>query len=137
MNPKDENVELARRLYAALSRGDIEAFIDQIDPEVEFRSLIAEAEGKVYRGHQGMREWWADVGQSLGVLEYEPEEFRAVGEDGLMIRVRVKGEVRDLPIEQTMWQVARVGEQGPFWWQTFRSEDEALAELERRQGEGR
>jgi ketosteroid isomerase-like protein len=132
----EENVEMARRLYDAINRGDLDAFIAGIDPDVEFRSLVAEAEGKLYRGHDGIREWWRDVAEALGGLTFEAQEIRAVGEDGILAQIRVKGEASGLPIEQTMWQVARAADGKPFWWQAFRTEDEALAEIERRQGRG-
>ena len=127
-----ENVELARRAYDAINRGDLEGFVSLIDPDVEFGSLIAEAEGKTYRGHDGVRQWWGDVAQALGGLDFQVHEIRAVGEDGVLAKLVVKGEAGGVPVEQTMWQAARVGERGPFWWQGVRTEEEGLAEIERR-----
>ena len=43
-----ENVELAESVYATLDRRDLDAFLALMHPEVEFRSLIAEAEGPTY-----------------------------------------------------------------------------------------
>jgi hypothetical protein len=45
--------------YAALDAGDIEAFLERVDEDVEFTSIVAEAEGTTFRGHQGVREWQA------------------------------------------------------------------------------
>ena len=124
---------MARRVYAAINAGDLEAFVSQVDPDVEFRSLIAEAEGKTYRGHDGVREWWHEVAEALGGIDFRVQEIRPVGADGILTRILVKVEVGGVPVEQLMWQAARVGERGPFWWWTFRTEDEAVAEIERRQ----
>ncbi len=48
-----ENVEIARRAYDAFSRGDWPAFVGLMAPDVEFESLILEAEGGTYRGMRG------------------------------------------------------------------------------------
>ena len=62
-----ENVEVMEAAYAAITRDDLDAFLALAHPEIEFRSLIAEAEGRAYRGHEGVREWWDSVIRSLGV----------------------------------------------------------------------
>jgi ketosteroid isomerase-like protein len=125
----EENVEMARRLYEALNRGDLDAFTAGISPDVEFRSLVAEAEGNVYRGHEGVREWWRDVAEALGGLEFDAQEIRAVGSDGILARIRVKGEASGLPVEQTMWQVIRFRDRLAIRWDFFRTEEEARAAL--------
>jgi ketosteroid isomerase-like protein len=51
-----ENVEILKEAFAAISQGDLEGFLSLTDPEVEFHSLIAESEGQTYRGHDGVRE---------------------------------------------------------------------------------
>ena len=95
-------------------------------------ALIAEAEGKVYRGHEGVREWWSGVAEALGGLEFEAVEIREVGGDGVIAKMHVRGEISEVPIEQTMWQAALVRELKPYWWQAFRTEAEAYEALEAR-----
>jgi ketosteroid isomerase-like protein len=63
------NVEiekLARMAFDALNRDDLDGFLELIDPEVEFTSLIAEAEGETFPGHDGVRRWWESVHSSNG-----------------------------------------------------------------------
>jgi hypothetical protein len=57
-----------------------------IEPDVEFSSLIAEAEGTTYRGHDGVREFTAARGRAgkiawWGVFRTEDEAL-----DGLAAR---------------------------------------------------
>jgi ketosteroid isomerase-like protein len=52
-----ENVETFRRGYEAVNRGDVDGLLVAIHPDVEFTSLIAEAEGETFRGHEGVRRW--------------------------------------------------------------------------------
>ena len=52
-----ENVEVVRRVLAAISRRDLSYLAEAADPEVEWQGLIAGLEGGIYRGHEGARRW--------------------------------------------------------------------------------
>lgn len=125
----DTNRELAERGYAALNAGDLEAFLEIVHPEVEFGSLVAEAEGRSYRGHEGVREWWGSVRDSMRGLHFEVQDMRDFG-DRMVTQVRVTGEVGGVEIPQGMWQALRVRDGRPVWWQTFRTEGEAMRAVE-------
>ncbi len=125
----EENVEIVRATYAAINRGDLEGFLSLIDPDVEFRSLIAEAEGRAYHGHDGVREWWEQVANALGGLRFEPEEIHDLGDRGYAELV-ITGTVEGVDIPQRMWQAFVMREGKPIWWGVFRTEAEALEALE-------
>ena len=57
----EENVEVMRQIAAAWNRRDLEAYLELVDPEVEWRAFTARIEGAVYRGHEGVRRWWKDL----------------------------------------------------------------------------
>ena len=120
-----ENVKVVEAAYAALDRRDLDAFLSVIHPDVEFRSLIAEAEGQTYRGHDGVREWWAAVAESLGGLRYEQDNAEGFRDRGI-VRVRIVGTVEGVEVPQTMWQAWRVRDGLICWWDGFRTEGEAL-----------
>ena len=120
-----ENVELARAMHAAVNRRDLDGYLALVHPEVEFRSLIAEAEGRDYRGHAGVREWWESVIESLGGMHSEIEHIKAF-EDGGVIRVRLTGKVEEVELSQTTWNAFRVRDGTVVWWGFFRTEAEAL-----------
>ena len=121
----EQNVEIAKQIYASINRRDLEGFLAQIDPEVEFTSLIAEAEGQTYRGHEGVREWWNRVVGFLESLRLEPVEIRDFDDRGL-IKVRATAEVGGVEVTQTMWQAYHLRDGLPVWWGFFRTEAEAL-----------
>jgi ketosteroid isomerase-like protein len=123
--------EFAERMYHAINHRDFDAFAAGAHEDVEFRSLVAEAEGQTYRGHEGMRLWWTDVSQMLGGLGFEMEQYAEEG-DGVVLKVRVRGNVGTTGIEQTMWQGATIRDGKADWWQTFRSEGEAWAAVRER-----
>ena len=59
--PKSQLRAIAETAYAALNANDLDAFLEVIADDVEFTSLVAEAEGTTYRSHPGAREWWTTV----------------------------------------------------------------------------
>jgi ketosteroid isomerase-like protein len=119
-----ENVELLEAAYAAITRDDLDAFLALAHPEIEFRSLIAEAEGQTFHGHEGVREWWASVIRPLAIRPgmEQIEGFRDRG----ISRLRLAGSVAGVEVPQTMWMAWRVRDGLLVWWGTFRTEAEAL-----------
>ena len=71
----EENVETFRRGFAAVNRRDLDGFLATVAPDVEFMSLIAEAEGETFRGHEGVRRWWKEVCFHSAACTASPEEF--------------------------------------------------------------
>jgi len=49
-----ENVEAFKRAIEAYNRRDIDALLDEIDPQIEWR-------GALQRGHAGVRQWIRDI----------------------------------------------------------------------------
>jgi ketosteroid isomerase-like protein len=121
-----EAFELSRQAWIAVDARDLEAFLDLVHEDVEFVSLMAEAEGGRFHGHEGVREWWETVGESLGTLRYEPHEMRDLGGDAVITRIVIRGTVADVEVEQTMWHVVQVRGRKAEWWGSFRTEEEAL-----------
>ena len=125
------NRELAEQAYAAINSRDLDAFVELVHPDVEFVSLIAEAEGRLYRGHDGVREWWRSVADALGGLDFRMEAYQDLGDYGIA-RIRVTGTVAGVAVPQTMWQAFAARGDRPIWWQTFRTEEEAIEAVEAR-----
>jgi ketosteroid isomerase-like protein len=123
-------IERAWNGYAVLKRRDLEGFLALVDPEVEFRSLIAEAEGREYRGHEGVREWWESVAGAMGGLRFEPTAIHEFGE-GVCAELSVTGIVEGVEVPQRMWQAVRFRGDKIRSWTVVRSEDEAHAWLSR------
>ena len=120
-----ENVELLRRGFTALNHSDLEVFLATVHPEVEFTSLIAEAEGQTFRGHDGVRRWWQEVVLPLGGLHGEPEEIRDLG-DSALARVVATYRPRGVEVPQTIWIIVRYRDGMAIWWQFFRTQADAL-----------
>jgi len=119
-----ENVELMEAAYAAITRKDFEAFLALSHPDIEFYSLIADAEGKEFRGHAGVREWWDSVIQSLEVTP-SPDQIDSFRDRGIS-HLQLAGMIDGVAVPQAMWMAWRVRDGLLVWWRTYRTEDEAL-----------
>src|SRR4051794_13502925 len=123
----ESDIDVVCGSHEAFRRRDLEAFVDFMDPEVEFVSLVLEVEG-TYRGHDGIRQWWDDI---LAVFpDWQPrvEDARKVGER-VVLRVLAEGAGTGsgIDLDRVIWQVAEVSDGRMKSWRFFRTEDEALA----------
>jgi ketosteroid isomerase-like protein len=83
-----ENVEAIRRATDAYNRGDIDAVLAELDPEIEWHPLLQVllgGEATVYRGHEGVRELYRDLDDAFTELEADQSEFRDLGEQVVAI----------------------------------------------------
>jgi ketosteroid isomerase-like protein len=76
--PQRRNPELARRVFAAITRFDLDALLDLADPDVEYRSFFAIGETGEYHGHDGLRQYVSDLRETWEVLEPTMEDSIAV-----------------------------------------------------------
>jgi len=121
-----ENVLLAHRTYAALQRGDFDEFLSYFDPQVEFRSLVLEMEG-VFRGHEGVRQWWAGLRGAFPDWNPSLVEVRDL-DDRVLIHASAtgKGAASGVGIQTDLWQLVEVRNGRVVWYAAFRTEAEAL-----------
>ena len=109
----------------ALNSGDLEAFLARTAEDVEFTSLVAEAEGRTFRGHAGVRAWWGTVLGAFQDPRWEVLDARGSG-DRAVLKSRLTATLADTEVEQTMWMAARLRDGKLGWWGFFRTEHEAL-----------
>jgi len=90
-----ENVEIARRWVGAYNRRDFDGLIGLTDPGVVLDNSNAAFDGAVYRGHDGVREWWSWVRGMWKRQDIQPQEFIPVGEDQVIVPVQLVSVGRD------------------------------------------
>jgi ketosteroid isomerase-like protein len=125
-----EAFELARLSWVLVDGRDLEGFLEIVHEDVEFESLVAEAEGGTFKGHEGVRAWWESVGEALGTLRYEPKEMRDLGGGAVLTELVVRGTIAGVEVPQTMWHAVQVRDGKAAWWGSFRTEEETLEALE-------
>ena len=87
-----ENVELARRVLAALATRDPAHLVALADPEVEWHSFFALNEGGVYRGHDGTRQYMNDLDDAWETARAEVDQAIGVGEIAVLVgRIHYRG----------------------------------------------
>jgi ketosteroid isomerase-like protein len=127
---QQDSADLAREAFAALTRRDFDAFLELMDPEVEFTSLIAESEAKLFCGHHGVLQFFDQI---LGVFpDWRPkvESAESVGDSALVkVRFEGTGAGSGTTVEQVAWQVAHSRNGKVTGWCFFRTEDEAREAL--------
>ena len=111
--------------HGVLNAGDLDGFLALIAEDVEFTSMVAEAEGTTFRGHDGVRAWWETVRDAFEDVRWEVLDVRGTRERGVTT-FRMTGTLGGVPVAQTMWQAVKARDGMATWWGFFGSEGEAV-----------
>lgn len=90
---QQENVTAVRRIYAALSDGDIERALQSVTEafENDWSRSIGPYQG-VYRGREETRTLWSGFTEAVDGASFEVDDTREVGPHVLaFVRVRIRG----------------------------------------------
>ena len=92
-----------RRDFDALERSGV------MHPQLEFHSIVAQAEGSVYRGIDGLRDWARMADDMWDGFRIDIIDVNPGARDRALVRLRLKGTARasgvplDVPVAQ-VWQ---------------------------------
>lgn len=125
-----ENVELTRRVFDALFRGDLDEFVAFHDPSCRIQPLLAAVAGD-YHGRAGVREWLDDLFGAFPDFSIRLDDVHEVGERTLArARISAHGahgmDSAGPMIDEVNWVLAEIRNGRAIWWGTFRTEAEAL-----------
>ncbi|MBA3327218.1 MAG: nuclear transport factor 2 family protein [Solirubrobacterales bacterium] len=121
-----ENVARHQEAIDAFNARDFAALLALMDDEVDAVGWVAAIEGS-YQCHQGIRSWWDDLVDAFPDWRIEVRELRDLGDVTVSkLRAYGHGAGSDIPMEITVWQVARWRGGKCVWWRSFQSEAEAL-----------
>ena len=125
-----ENVEVFERAVAAVNRGDVEALLSELDPEVEWDSAFLmgmTGKGTVYRGLEGIREFFGDVDEALSVFDLEYSEIRELGDRIVALgRLRTRGTASGAELESLYGSVVDLKNGKVIRVRTFLDHTDAL-----------
>jgi uncharacterized protein len=100
------DVELVRQIVEALSRGDLDGMLAQMDPEFEWTPLEASPVARVYRGHEQVRHYVEDWLSTFERVRLELEDPTEVGDRVVaVVNGRARGRGSGLEIENRFCQV--------------------------------
>ena len=88
-----ENVEIARRAFAAFARaGDIEALLELSAEDIVWDVTRSDFPDKgIYHGLEGVREWMRGIQDAFEGLVWEFEEITDLDQDRVLVVTRLKG----------------------------------------------
>ena len=78
---RTEDLDVVRAIYAAFAARDLEGALDFIAPDCEIHleaTSRAVGRSEPYRGHDGLREYFADVERGWNELELHADDYRTV-----------------------------------------------------------
>jgi ketosteroid isomerase-like protein len=119
-----ENVELLRKAFsaynAAFHTGDTSAFLELVDPCVEWHTAT-EVMDPVYRGRDELRRWMTEFYESWDSLSVEPEEFIHAGPEHVVVPLRLsgRGKTSGIDVDMLLYEVftirdGKIVERRPF-----------------------
>jgi len=123
-----DNVEAVRRGYEAFNRGDIEASLTTLHPEIEWHTYIVPGPGGgTYHGHDGVRELWSDARRIFGEFRNVPEDLFEAGEHVVaFVRVEGVGTKSGIAVQARIAHVHTFREGKIRRVESFEDRDEAL-----------
>jgi uncharacterized protein len=94
----EENVEIVRRSFDAIGRGDVEALLDLYDPEIEFEPLTGtRVETGGYRGHQGVRQYFEEATEVWDEVRPVAGEITTIADDVVVFgHCSIRGKASEL-----------------------------------------
>jgi ketosteroid isomerase-like protein len=102
----EENVEAFKRLVEAANRRDVEAALEELDPEVEWHPVIPVllgGEATVYWGHSGFRDVLREADEAWAETHHEFSEIRDLGDRIVAIgRFRARGRESAAEVESPL-----------------------------------
>jgi ketosteroid isomerase-like protein len=104
-----EDIELIRRAYAAWNRGDVEGLVACYRSDAEVRPSLGDLAGSVYRGHEGVRRWYADANGPWNRLLAEPKEIiEHGGVFVILVHATAHGHESGIDVDAHIVHVARI-----------------------------
>jgi ketosteroid isomerase-like protein len=125
-----KNVERFKRAIEAYNRRDVEALLQELDPEVEWYpalEVLLGGEATVYRGHDGVRELIRGTDETLGEIHVEFSKVRDLGDRIVATgHLRIRGKESGAETESPVGSVAELKDGKPIRIRTYLDPQDAL-----------
>jgi ketosteroid isomerase-like protein len=124
------NTDMMRCMLEAVNAWDAEAMIACIQDDYQFEPIMAQLEGHVYVGPEGVRHWISDMRDHWELFECFPEEYYDLGDRVIAFgHWRARGRVSGVEVDgQPATWVAWIRD-GLMWrWQTHTDREAGLRE---------
>jgi ketosteroid isomerase-like protein len=131
-----ENVETVRRAVDAVNRRDVATLDSLWSEEGEVNSRLGASEGHVFRGRQGIRDYFAWLDEAFEEFRSEVEEIIDAGEDRVvaLLRGSVRGKASGVPLDDQPFAIVitfegeRIARADGYWSRADALEAAGLSE---------
>ena len=101
----EKRIAILRAAYAAFNRGDIDAAVQSLDPNIDWSEPAEFPGGGIYRGRDGAKQYLSNSRASVAEVISEPEQFIPIGD-----RIVVFVHARVRPKDSATWQDVRLAD---------------------------
>lgn len=125
------NADKFRLALEAVNRGDPEAMLEHVHPEVAWETPSVLPDTQTYRGHDGVRAWLETMEDAFEDLRLDPEgDFTELDDVHVLVPVRASGRGRHsgVEVDVSFWMLG-TGLDLLERMEFFPSEQEALAAI--------
>ena len=124
-----ENVEIVRRVFDSINRGDVDGALERAaeDFEMDWSNSIGPAKG-IYRGKEEVRKAWTSFVEAFDELRWDPVEIIEVDESRLIAvnHVRMRGRGSGIEVDAVGAQLWTISEGIGRSIKLYQSKAEAL-----------
>jgi ketosteroid isomerase-like protein len=125
-----ENVESFQRAVGAYNRRDVEALLEELDPEVQWHpalEVLLGGDATMHRGHEGVRELLRETDEALGVIHVEFAKIHDLGDRIVAIgRLRTRGKKSGAETDSPVGMVGKFKDGKAIQVRTYLDPREAL-----------
>jgi ketosteroid isomerase-like protein len=102
----EENVDLAKRIVAAVQEPDSYAVLDFLDPAIEWWVPAEHPDGGRHLGHDGVRRYLDSLYDAFERLEPSIEEIYAIDNERVFVAASYRGEAKmGMEVELTDFEI--------------------------------
>jgi ketosteroid isomerase-like protein len=122
-----ENAEVVRRAHEALNSGDMDALVALCDKEFQLDMSDRVFNPAVYEGHDGIRQFYAEVRDVWEIYVWVPEQLIEAGSDVVALLLSTgRGRESGVEVERQTAIVWSLRERRLTGLRFYRNRDEAL-----------
>jgi ketosteroid isomerase-like protein len=102
---------LLREAFSRIGRRDLDGFLEIVCQDVEWTEQMLPGDMKVYRGHDGVRQWFADVTEVFTWGTLELVALEESGDDAVSeVALTTAGQSSGVEVRQTVFHAIRFRE---------------------------
>jgi ketosteroid isomerase-like protein len=118
--------------YEAWSRRDLDALLDVVHPDAEARPILgANIGASVYRGREGLREWFRDLHQEWETFQTRVTRIDARGDRAVLtLDVHARGRASGVVIDGDLYHLVELRDGMILRLEAFRDRDAAMQALD-------